>query len=856
MGEILKKDFDGEDLYKMIHDNPDKKKHYESFMKDIEYSDLRLDGLSPDEIFKIGKDHYDGENDREWDYDIAKKYFQAAAERGCVKAMIELAFQYKRAVFSFYTKALHWFMKAAENGSAKAKYNIAEMFEEGQGVGQDYSQAVHWYEEAGKCKTTGSVETNGDRKIDWINRGLGCAGMLYYNGEEGLPQNRKKAVECFLNAIERNDEDEVSNFYLGLEYLKGGILEKNYEKAKLCFEAAIKHGSYAALDCLDYMYESGKIQNSGYSSAVKWFINTLDYGRAADQLGYIFINSENFISEANNYNRRIIAALPEECLLYRVINKNEDGYNKGIIWLESAAQTLHNISFFQLIMLYNYNKEHGKDRLPSADRIAYFVNKFYPLDDNANKIVFSKEDCKALIERFLVLSEHALKEGLLSFNELTEDEQNVFIKTGFSLAADGIDIDIIKVIIENLLEIDFKEGDDLNARKIIAQGIISVHQGNNPDVVKMQLMEACGEDINSLEKEWKQKNKKHENAENYFQRGRIYYNRGSYDAAIDDFQTALELAKDTDESEKIRSWMIKVCSEKHSAQTLEERLAPYAQMAEKLKSKSLDPIGGFLNFKTVSDYVDFAAALAFFEEYELLKQLLEETAGTGFLQTFSLSSDFSLLNTPVSPKFVSWGPTALYFITMRKPWKKMKDPKKMLKFLADNGADLNALAADYSTALINQTCNDCGSVEILKLMLELGADPDKMAVFSDSEWTPLIHCLAPEHWKKDNGDKVFLNDLAIKQATLLLEHGADPNLTSSVLQDFPPLVMAVKYGFKTDGGTGERTTGIIEFIELLIKKGADVNFIDSDNNTPLSIAKENYLSDIEDILLKHGAFLP
>ena len=849
MGEIFKNDFYGEDLNGMILDDPDKADYYMSFMKDIDYSELLLDGLSADEMFRIGKDHYDGENDREWDYEIAKKYYQAAAERGCLKAMIELAYQYKRADFPFYTKALYWFKKTAEIGSAKAKYSIGEMYEAGEGVEQDYQQAVYWYEEAG-----GSVETDRDRNISWINKGLCCAGILYYSGEDGLPKNRARAIECFIKAVENNEEDEISNYFLGIEYLKGGILEKDYEKARRCLEISVKQGYYAALDCLDFMYESGKVQNSGYESAAQWYIDNLTYGRAADQLGYIFTSGKDFFSENNNYKIRIISALPQECWLYRVIKNNEDGYNKGIFWLENAAETLEIISFYQLVMLYNYNRENGKDSPPSAGKIAYFVNKFFPLDDDSKKVVFNKEDRQALINRFIELSAIAGREGLLSVSCLMENEKNIFLKTGFSLAADGIEADVVKTIIENLLEMDKKEGIDLQTGKIIVQGIFSIQQGDNPDVVKMKLLDACAEDISSLENEWKQNNSKSANAENYFERGKIYYNHKNTDDAISDFQTALELAQNTDEKERYRSWMIKVCSEKHSAQTLDERLAPYAQMIEKLINKTSGSISRLLCFKTSSDYVDFAAALAFFEEYELLKQLLDEASFSPFLP------GFSLLNSPVSPRFVSWGPSPLYFITMRKPWKKMKDPEKMFKFLVDNGADIDALAADNSTALINQTCNDCQSVDILKLMLEYGSNPDKTAVFSDIEWTPLAHCLAPRYEEGGDGEEVFLpyNDLAIEQARLLLEYGANPNFTSYVMQNLPPLVMAIRNGFKTVGGPtkGESAQGTMEFIEHLIKKGADVNFTDSDYNTPLSIAGDNNLLNVKELLLKYGAIEP
>jgi ankyrin repeat protein len=145
-------------------------------------------------------------------------------------------------------------------------------------------------------------------------------------------------------------------------------------------------------------------------------------------------------------------------------------------------------------------------------------------------------------------------------------------------------------------------------------------------------------------------------------------------------------------------------------------------------------------------------------------------------------------------------------------------------------------------------------------MLEHGSNPDKTAVFSDIEWTPLAHCLAPMYKEDGGGEEVFLpyNDLAIEQARLLLEYGANPNFTSFVMQDLPPLVMAIRNGFKTVGGPtiGESAQGTMEFIEHLIKKGADVNFTDSDFNTPLSIAGDNNLLNVKELLLKYGAIEP
>ena len=143
------------------------------------------------------------------------------------------------------------------------------------------------------------------------------------------------------------------------------------------------------------------------------------------------------------------------------------------------------------------------------------------------------------------------------------------------------------------------------------------------------------------------------------------------------------------------------------------------------------------------------------------------------------------------------------------------------------------------------------------MLLKFGADPNKKSLFnnSETEWTPLIHCMIPiyienENTDEESNDNMPFNNLAVKQAKLLLEYGADPNLTSRDFTELPPLIMAIRCGFITENGPnkGESPCGIIELIELLIKKGANVNFTDSDGNTPLSLAQINNLTEVVKLL--------
>jgi len=168
--------------------------------------------------------------------------------------------------------------------------------------------------------------------------------------------------------------------------------------------------------------------------------------------------------------------------------------------------------------------------------------------------------------------------------------------------------------------------------------------------------------------------------------------------------------------------------EKQSAQTLDERMSPYAELIEKIKNEAPKPIYKIVNYQSREEYAELAAAFALFEEYDLLERYIKEGAGSKY-DTFN----FMILNYNVRPEFAFWEPSPLYFITSKSCWKKMKEPKKMLEFLVKKHANINEKAGDGSAPLMNQIYPD-GSPEILEALLELGADPN----FMDAEGnTPL-----------------------------------------------------------------------------------------------------------------------
>ena len=50
-------------------------------------------------------------------------------------------------------KAVKWYTAAAKQGDQFSQYNLAVMYDEGTGVGQDYSKALYWYRQAAEQET-------------------------------------------------------------------------------------------------------------------------------------------------------------------------------------------------------------------------------------------------------------------------------------------------------------------------------------------------------------------------------------------------------------------------------------------------------------------------------------------------------------------------------------------------------------------------------------------------------------------------------------------------------------------------------------------------------------------------------
>jgi TPR repeat protein len=84
------------------------------------------------------------------DYVTALREWRPLAEQGHAKAQFNLGVMYGdgEGIQQDYGQAAQWYRRAAEQGIAQAQYNLGVMYKKGMGVAQDYSQAAKWYRRA------------------------------------------------------------------------------------------------------------------------------------------------------------------------------------------------------------------------------------------------------------------------------------------------------------------------------------------------------------------------------------------------------------------------------------------------------------------------------------------------------------------------------------------------------------------------------------------------------------------------------------------------------------------------------------------------------------------------------------
>ena len=142
--------------------------------------------------------------------DITKK-----AKQGDSEAQYNLALMYDNGdgIPKNEKKALHWYLESAKQGDSEAQLKLALMYIEGDGTPKNEKKALHWFTESAK---------QGDSAAQY------SLALMYYNGD-GIPKNEKRALHWFTESAKQGYSE--AQFNLAVMFYKGEGTPKNEKKA-------------------------------------------------------------------------------------------------------------------------------------------------------------------------------------------------------------------------------------------------------------------------------------------------------------------------------------------------------------------------------------------------------------------------------------------------------------------------------------------------------------------------------------------------------------------------------------------------------------------------------------------------
>ncbi len=166
------------------------------------------------------------------DYVRAYMFFNVAAERGNKDAERKKSIVAKQMTLAQIEKAkdlsIKWVQnqycwdtdigdcrKKAEQGDAGAQYDLGLMYDNGQGVAQDYKEAVKWYKHSAE---QGHAEAQN------------ALGIVYANGQS-VSQDYEEAAKWYRKAAEQGVVN--AQYELGLLYAKGQAVPRDFVMAHM-----------------------------------------------------------------------------------------------------------------------------------------------------------------------------------------------------------------------------------------------------------------------------------------------------------------------------------------------------------------------------------------------------------------------------------------------------------------------------------------------------------------------------------------------------------------------------------------------------------------------------------------------
>jgi TPR repeat protein len=177
----------------------------------------------------------------------------------------------------------------ADLGNVGAPYQLGLMYALGQGVPQDYAEAVKWWRKAAEL---------GHAKAQY------SLGVAYGKGL-GVPLDLAEAMRWSRRAADQGDAD--AQVIVGTLYEKGQGVPQDYAEAMKWYRYAASLGNAAALLAIGGLYAEGHGVAANDAEALKWFQRAAEKGepRAKSGIGFLYARSAKRFAAAKQYARAI-----------------------------------------------------------------------------------------------------------------------------------------------------------------------------------------------------------------------------------------------------------------------------------------------------------------------------------------------------------------------------------------------------------------------------------------------------------------------------------------------------------------------------------------------------------------------
>ncbi len=202
----------------------------------------------------------------------------------------------------------------AEQGDARAQYNLGVAYANGKGVAEDKREAVRWYRLAAE---------QGEAIAQY------SLGVAYANGE-GVDQDQREAVRWWSKAAEQGDAD--AQFKMGGAYWRGKGVITDEREAYIWFSIAKTNGNERAADGLRILEEADILSQYEIRSARKEAARRMEaIDRRKDESAGTPSVAENIALSKPPDGASVAEKVFENAWRSVVIVINGDGQGSGVI---------------------------------------------------------------------------------------------------------------------------------------------------------------------------------------------------------------------------------------------------------------------------------------------------------------------------------------------------------------------------------------------------------------------------------------------------------------------------------------------------------------------------------------------